>query len=412
MKLLISALSSLLFVVSGSALEPKELLLIVNSNIKESKILALDYCNLRGVPVQNIVEFPLPETEDISRKDYNDKLAAPLRKKLADFPGVLCLVTFYGVPLRVQAPVLSDEQRAAVIQVRKDLEASTSEEEKNRLRTQERLLSFRESVAAVDSELMLVLWPDYPLQRWQVNPLYWKAPPKKIPAKVFLTGRIDAPTVDVAKRLITDAIEAEKSGLVGKAYIDARGFRFDPKAGKDSGTGYSGYDESYRETAEILKRAKIETILDNKQELFAKDSCPDAIFYSGWYSHASFIPSFQFKPGAIAWHLASSEAVSLKRKDAPYWCPNLLRTGAAVTLGPVGEPYTIGFPKPAEFFSHVLTGQYTLAECFGRTTVLTSWMMTCIGDPLYNPFRGMGLMKVEDIQLSPRGAPLLFEKNK
>ena len=37
------------------------------------------------------------------------------------------------------------------------------------------------------------------------------------------------------------------------------------------------------------------------------------------------------------------------------WCPNLLKKGVAATVGPVAEPYTIGFPKPSEFFGALAT---------------------------------------------------------
>jgi hypothetical protein len=85
------------------------------------------------------------------------------------------------------------------------------------------------------------------------------------------------------------------------------------------------------------------------------------------------------------------------------WFPNLLKDGAAVTLGPVSEPYTIGFPKPAEFFSFVLTGKYTLVECYAKTMLLTSWMTVLVGDPLYNPFAKSPRLKEADIRPSPKG---------
>ena len=72
--------------------------------------------------------------------------------------------------------------------------------------------------------------------------------------------------------------------------------------------------------------------------------------------------------------LSGYEAVSLRRKDQNLWCRSVLEKGACATLGPVAEPYTVGFPKPAEFFGFLVTGEYTLVECYSRTLVLTSWM--------------------------------------
>ena len=53
----------------------------------------------------------------------------------------------------------------------------------------------------------------------------------------------------------------------------------------------------------------------------------------------------------------------------------------------MAEPYTVGFPKPAEFFGFLATGKYTLAECYAKTVLFASWMTALVGDPLYNPFK-------------------------
>ena len=85
------------------------------------------------------------------------------------------------------------------------------------------------------------------------------------------------------------------------------------------------------------------------------------------------------------------------------WCPNLLKKGVCATLGPVAEPYTIGFPKPAEFFGLLATGEYTLVACYARTMLFCSWMTVLVGDPLYTPFKGAGKLKVSDVVSSPKG---------
>ncbi len=78
------------------------------------------------------------------------------------------------------------------------------------------------------------------------------------------------------------------------------------------------------------------------------------------------------------------------------------------TLGPVGEPYTIGFPKPEEFFGFLATGKYTLVECYARTLNLTSWMCTLIGDPLYNPYKAAPKLKASQVHPSPKGGHFLL----
>ena len=147
-----------------------------------------------------------------------------------------------------------------------------------------------------------------------------------------------------------------------------------------------------------------------RTRLFAPGSCPECALYCGWYSHANFIDCCRFVKGAVAWHLASSEAVSLRRPDVKYWCKNLLEKGACATLGPVAEPYTVGFPKPAEFFGFLATGKYTLAECYGKTVLFASWMGTLIGDPLYNPYKTNPRLKESDVKPSPKGGRSAFDE--
>jgi hypothetical protein len=73
-------------------------------------------------------------------------------------------------------------------------------------------------------------------------------------------------------------------------------------------------------------------------------------------------------------------------------------------LGPVAEPYTIGFPKPAEFFGTLVTGEYTLVEAYWRTEMFASWMTVLIGDPLYNPYGKSPKLKIEQVLPSPAGS--------
>ena len=441
-------LLTLLLAAPVFSLEPAEVIVVVNKNIPDSQTLADHYVKARGIPAANVVVLDLPKDEDISRKDYDAKLVAPLRAALKDRKDkAKCLLCMYGVPLRVGGDGPTDDERAALKKLdpqlkEADAAVKTAQDElkaldartddvfkmvtvlkKQRQRELDGLrrkldglnrrrgyLSHAESQAAVDSELMLLWWDKYELRRWQMNLNHFQVPAKAKEGKppVLLTARLDGPSPTIVKRMIDDALAAEKTGLKGKVYLDARGIRFDPK-GSDTGHGYGGYDESMREMAALLKGpGKLDVVLDDKNELFPPDSCPECALYCGWYSHANFIDSCRFVKGAVAWHLASSEAVSLRRPDVKFWCKNLLEKGACATLGPVAEPYTVGFPKPAEFFGLLATGKFTLAECYGKTVLFASWMGTLVGDPLYNPFKNDPRVKEEDVKPSPKGGRPAF----
>ncbi len=429
--------------VPASALEPKDVFLIVNKNVDESGEIANYYCVKRGVPRENIIALDLPKGEDVSRKDYDSKLAGPLREQLRDRrDAVKVLLTIYGVPLRVGRQEPNAFERQELTRVRKDLEpfqkelkevqerlkkaqeaskadpkspaaAELKDLEKERESLQKKVnprelivrkLEYAESEASVDSELALLWVEKYDLRRWQMNTRYFRTPEniRKTQPYPVLTCRLDGPGVELIKRIIDTSIAVEAKGLTGKVYVDARGIGYNPK--EDPGLGYGGYDESMREMARLLDReAKLPVTLDNKAELFAPASCPDCALYCGWYSLANYVPCCKFVPGAVAFHLASSEAVTLRDDKCKLWCGNLLKDGVVATLGPVAEPYTIGFPKPAEFFGLLVSGEYTLVECYWRTQLLTSWMTVLVGDPLYNPFGKTPKLKSDQVKPSPIG---------
>ena len=474
---LVAVVVLLACVSSAPAIGPADVFLLTNKNVPESRALAEYYCQKRGVPRDHILAFDLPAEEDMSRDTYNKRLAAPLRDQLADRKDkAKVLLSMYGIPLRVGPEAISAADRKELEKLKPELDdlrkkqqelKTTSdalekkakedpqspeakelpERKKERakldaevrtLETRNRWLSHAESNAAVDSELALLWHEGYELRRWQVNLLYFQVTDEMRKSKPpqIMTARLDGPrlvirgtplaalgiaakparfkgvNVALLHRLIDQAVEVEAKGLEGKVYVDARGIKYDPKS--DPGFAYGGYDESLREMARLLdKDANLPVTLDDKNALFAPHSCDDCALYCGWYSHARYVPCCRFARGAVAYHIASSEAVTLRDPHAPYWCPNLLQDGVIATLGPVSEPYTIGFPKPAEFFGYLATGEYTLVECYWKTELLASWMTVLVGDPLYNPYKNTPKLKLEQVKPSPEGGSfqaLLGEK--
>ncbi len=418
----LAVLTLLLAAPAAPALEPGDVVVVANKTVPASREVAEHYLAKRKVPKENLVELDLPAGEDISRADYEAKLAGPLRAALKDRRDrVKVLLTVYGVPLRVGPKVPTDAEKAEAARIKPrldELQKKQKEGDKSpdlareleKLTDRYHVVTGWVSEAAVDSELMLLWWPAYEPAKWVFNPLYWRLPEakRKEAPPVLLTARLDGPSPEIAKRLVDDALAAEAAGLKGKVYIDARGIKYDPTNPRQA-TGYEGYDESFREAAALLKRAGLDVTLDDTPEVFKPGACPDCALYGGWYKLGEYVPSFTFVKGAVAWHLASSEAVTLRDPKSKVWCPNLLRDGAAATIGPVAEPYTVGFPKPAEFFGFLVTGKYTLVECYARTILLLSWREVLVGDPLYNPFARTPLLKEEDVKPSPKGAPLVFK---
>jgi uncharacterized protein (TIGR03790 family) len=249
------------------------------------------------------------------------------------------------------------------------------------------LLTYTYADASLDSELSLLWWDRdlYPVAwRW-ANPLFQDSAVNPDDLPVLMVSRLDGPTAEVAKGLVDQALQAERSGLQGTVYFDARGLKV-----KDATDTYGVYDQSLRDAAEVVKQqSSYNVLLDNAEPTFSRPgSAPDVALYIGWYKLRTYEDAFTFKPGAIGYHMASAEAITVHDRSERGWCKNALEHGITATLGSVGEPYLDAFPEPARFTALLLTGKYPLAEVYYLTSRYVSWRMVLFGDPLYNPMRG------------------------
>ncbi len=249
--------------------------------------------------------------------------------------------------------------------------------------------------ASLDSELALIWWPDYPLagpfrlSETYINPLHWRVKfgTQEVPP-TLMTARIDGPSQADAMRIIDDSLAAEKVGLRGKFYIDAGG-----KAPE--------YDAHLRLLYGVVStHTNLQVVFDEAKLVFQPGTCRDAALYVGWYSLRKYIPAFTWTRGAVGWHISSFEAQDLRNPNSQKWCVKMIQNGVVATIGAVQEPLLAAFPIPEEFFPLLLTGQYTLAECYWRTVPWASWRMTLIGDPLYRPFAVNPQMRVDQL---PKG---------
>lgn len=519
------------------ALSPDQLLLIANSNSLEGGLLVKHYCEVRGVPKENVLALTLPAGEDISFMDYERLVVPQVRRYLRQHQlekKIRCLVTFYGMPIRIRAqqntPDLQSEsqglaqglrrivpklepmvvsaenfaasvdpdfqpqmgggstedltlranraglaillamnhqsdpaqkkatldrfintftplfglgplldrpgvhvnfsdtpagQRAKKIvdeyQAAKQSVASlkdrpydpSARQELRRLigeyfglleyarlfQGQEDFIQTADAESALDNELPLVMWDYYPRTRWLMNPYRYDSPPRHLPP-TFMTMRIDAPTADIARRMIDDSIAVEKTGLKGLMVIDAR------SAGSHA-DGYAECDLHLRYLAELVKaKAKISLMYDDRAELITRppgNHIKNVALYVGWYSPNAYVPAFDFVPGSVGFHIASFTMTTLHSFPGN-WCTGLMHDGIDATLGPCDEPYLSAFPLPDEFFPLLMTGKLPLAEVYWKTTPMTSWMMSMIGDPLYTPFKVNPPLAVSDLPITLQGA--------
>jgi uncharacterized protein (TIGR03790 family) len=335
----------------------RPVVIVCNADEPESRPLAEYYAERRAIPTNHICVLRIRPAETITRKEFNDQIRQPLRQFLSALNTPISYIALiYGVPLRIQRdPTLIEH--TAVTNAPPEL-----------LRNE----------AAVDSELTLVRKDGVPVTGPVGNPLYDQAAGRV--AVPLLVGRLDGPSPAAVRGMIDDALTAERRGLQGRAYFDARGFR--------EGAFAEG-DNWIRAAWEMFQRAGFECELDEQPGVFAQDyPMTDVAVYAGWYAHnATGVftrPGFKFNPGAVACHIHSYSAESLRTSVAG-WVGPFVAKGAAATTGNVYEPYLPLTPHLDKFFSRLLDGATFLEAGYSSLPVL-SWQTTFVGDPLYRPF--------------------------
>ncbi len=361
---LVSTISS-----NALGLEPKQVLVVVNDNVSDSRLLGNYYIKRRNVPHANVFHIACPSKEEIKRSVFEAKIERPLKKYLCSDSSkhpsgaIKCILLTYGVPLRIKQDNKMDK------------ESNTP-------------LKFADSCASVDSELMTLCdYGSYPLKGWIPNPLLVSAPQKPSTFiqqdRIFMVSRIDGPNIETAKRIIDDAIFAEKNGLCGRACLDCRYSSIQRKSRNND--AYSIFDNLILKAGQYLNSRGFPTVINQSDKLFEKGECEDCALYCGWYSLARYIDTCSWAKGAIAYHVASSECVSLHGKNHQ-WCRMLLKKGVCVTIGPVAEPYLQTFPHPELFFRLLLDNALCIARAYVLSLPALSWKMILVADPLYRPF--------------------------
>ena len=352
---------------------------VFNQNDIDSTSLAGLYVEKRGIPAKNLIPLSCSRSEEITRREYDDTIATPLRRELqarglwtvlkeseatpagrVSESKVRFVVLIHGIPLRVG-------------------ESGPYEGNKTDGNPPE---LFRVNTCAVDSELAVLGLYSKQISGVLENPYHRSADiidDARVPSLLLVT-RLDAPDPSVVRRMIHDTLAAEEKGLRGFTYIDARGL--------DAGPLQMG-DRWFHRVARDAREHGQPVILDNGPALFPElYPMRHAALYFGWYSEAVSGPftreDFRFTPGAVALHLHSFSAVTLRNKSAN-WCAPLLQAGAAATLGNVAEPFLGLTPQP-DIFAQRLREGFTFAEAAYMSLRALSWMTTVIGDPLYRPY--------------------------
>jgi uncharacterized protein (TIGR03790 family) len=355
--------------------EPDQVVVLANSRESDSVGLAGYYAAARGIPEGNIIAIPMPIEETISWSQYVGEIHNPLFSRLladgwigarvldqVDLAGrskielkghrIGYLVTCRGVPLRIENSLDLLEAESADLPPR-----------------------YRTNRAAVDSELSLLTRSNVPTSGVVTNPLYReKEPTARRMASVIRVSRLDGSNWESCRRLVDSAISGEKRGLVGRAYIDA---------GELNQVGEAWFASIGRKIELLGFDLDRESTRANFPFTARMDA---AVLYLGWHSGKVVGPvvnsGFRFSEGAVAIHIHSSSAGTLRRG----WLAALVNAGAAATVGNVYEPYLQLTHDLDLFFERIESGA-SIGEAAFYSLPGQSWQSILVGDPLYRPFQ-------------------------
>lgn len=256
--------------------------------------------------------------------------------------------------------------------------------------------------ACLDNELALLWWYSYPRQSFWYNPLNYKLAGRLNIRPTIMVSRLDGPDVPTVEQMIQTSVDVEQTGLKGCFALNS--FGWPGQFHSYDSSAYQQFDRQIRDTAEFARDKSNVPVREEYLHFFQHEEVKQTALYCGWYSLGQYVDGMQFAPGAVGYHIASSEMVALHGSGVNEWVNRLLAHGVVATLGPVSEPYLQAFPPPGDFFPLLMTGKLTLAEVYWKTEPYSSWMIGLIGDPLYNPFKADPAVKVEDLPLDLRPA--------
>ena len=365
--------------VAISALAEKPLapatIVVFNKDVPESVELAKFYAQKRDIAGDHLIGLSISKTEEISRDEYDTMIRDPLRAvfkergwwKLNESRGgpttvasnsIRFVAVVKGVPLKVRAAAdyPGDKPGPPPVGNRND--------------------------ASVDSEIAALGAFSDQISGALPNPYFqsYRAIAEAENSAVLLVCRLDAPQVATVRRMITDAVETEKTGLWGRAYIDGA---------HNSAGGLGLGDHWLTDVCDQLHKTGVPLIYEDTPEIFSTNyPMTNCALYYGWYAGTMAgpftQPDFQFAPGAVAIHIHSFSASTLHDENAN-WAGPLLSKGAAATIGNVYEPY-LQLTAHLNVFNDRLLHGFTFAESAYMSEPTLSWMSVMVGDPLYRPY--------------------------
>ncbi len=375
-------IASLAGVAAASAQTGSNVLLVSNALSQSSAEIADYYAGRRAVPSSQVLRLPVPVAEEISRRDYEQKIEGPLGSWLASHAAqdrILYIVLTKDLPLRI---------------------AGTG--------------GTTGTVASVDSELTLLYRK---LAGRAINPAgsvrnpYFpdataSTPPPRFTHRthdIYLVGRLDGYTTADVKAMIDKGLAPSSNGTV---VLDGK-FEMSQSVGN---TWLAAAATALRAVPGWTDRV----LLDLGQPTLTGKT--NVIGFYSWGSNAVAATlrhyDLAFLPGAIAGEYVSTDARTFKEPPDD-WVVNdtknpfggshqsligdLIRDGVTGVAGHVAEPYLNATIRPDLLFPAYARG-FNLIESFYMAMPALSWQTVVVGDVLCAPF---GKSQPETTDLNP-----------
>ncbi len=349
------------------------MLVLYNAEEEASLEVAEYYVAQRGLPPDSLCPTWPGDLSEISIEDYQEGVAGPVIDCIdGAWDATLVLVTTWGLPYKVLSAVL-------------DIGPSTDYWHASL----DALLTYPHHN---DDLPLAATYSPYARSSTSSTGEYeagqgfgdWR---EETGTVYYLVGRIDGATAAEAMALIDRALDGEERAaageLVGTSYVDSG----HSEETEDTFGTYGSVEHDLERLEEVFEEAGFPPVRDDSSAEFGTEpaplSCPNALYYGGWYSFNNYNDVFTWQPGAVGFHFDSCSACN--PRGGENWSANALSRGITATMGAINEPYVAGLMGYDQFFLYFFQG-YTFIEAGAMATPITEWMATYLGDPLYCPY--------------------------
>ncbi len=341
-------LVALAAVASAAALAgPKNVLIVMNGNSKDSIAVAKYYAAKRGIDRKYVCKIYCLDTETVSQNVYEETIREPIKKYLMES----------GLKGQIDYIVLT-----------KGIPICTS---KN---------------WGVDSALTCLFNPK---AAKRPNP-YYRAQDHFSHKKyqIYLVTRLDGLTVADAKALVDRSLEARPPATTLRKGL----FLLDVNPVMDKKPVYKPTHDAMRRAAKQLRSRGFKTELEDTKDVVARTGLMG--YYSwgkndGGYTSQAF-NKLRFLPGSIAELADSTSARTLTSKRTltgrRAYIADLVAQGVTGVKGYVQEPYLSAVAVADILFDRYTSG-FNLAESFYAASRFIHWRGVILGDPLCAPYK-------------------------